>query len=330
MVSRQIRVLGFICLCLLSLSACGAQSDKSSSTSKPVAPAKQHPAQIASFDPCTLFSKDDVSHVLGGAVDVQPEFGSPMCTYKVHAGFQSPRAKGPKTADMMDPEQRRILVTVGNSDDARGYVDQDRLNTDKGIPTRIIQGVGSSAFSVPLKTGKAIIGSQGNTVYTITMIYPHMDATLMDNSLKTLAQDASRTIAANAPTLAAPAPHPCSMVNAQKASQLFQQPVKWFFTVNGTGAASCDYITTKGTPHRVEVISVNRADIAKELYNSVDRKLASDNKQTLKGIGDAALYDKRNSTWILKGDTVVHLIILGETSAEKMLLPLSKDVVKHF
>ncbi|GCE27438.1 hypothetical protein KDA_29220 [Dictyobacter alpinus] len=333
MLNRQIRITCLILFCILSLAACGgAQTEKSSSTTSKIESTKINPMQTTSFNPCTLISREDVGHILGGVVDVRPELSAPLCMYRVHpnADAQPPHAKGPKTADAMNPEQREVLVSVGTSDDASGYLNLDRTNAGKEAKTQVIKGIGTNAFSIPLSTGKAIVVSQGNTIYSITMIYPHMNASLLDTSLINLALSASHTITKNVRPLSVPNPHPCTLLSAQKASQLFQQPVKWYFSVNETGVASCDYISSQGTPHRVQIIAVNKPGVAKTLYNSVDHELESGQKQVLKGIGDAAFYDKQNATWILKGNTVVHLIIMGETPADKFLLPLSRDVVKHF
>jgi hypothetical protein len=120
-------------------------------------------------------------------------------------------------------------------------------------------------------------------------------------------------------------------LNAQDASQALQgKPVNWFFSVNNAGVASCDYISSQGPDHRIQVVSLTRPGVAKSLYQNARIAAGSNNKKDLKGVGDLAFEDGSTAIWVLKGSTFMHISFLGALPTNGLITTYAKKAVARF
>jgi hypothetical protein len=312
-------------LALLAVACYGCGMNSSPKTAAAVQTPVSQTAN-ASFDPCMLFPKDDAAHILGSSVDVQPEIMAPLCHYGVKASASKDKAT-PVPAGV----ENEILVAVGKSDDARSYINLDRTDAKKQSNVANVQGIGDEAFTIALSSGKAIVVAKGDTVYSITLIYPSMAKQLMQDNLLLLAKHAQQTIVGGVRTLATPHPDPCGLVTGQEARHMLaDQPIHSLTTLNSAGVASCDYISSQGTAHRVQVISLTRQGAARALYENASASIDAKSKKAVTGIGDQAFVAGENTIWVLKGNTFMHMSIQGTIPANDLITTYAKQAVTRF
>jgi len=313
-------------LSLVILLSCGCSID-GGKTSSVVQTSGSNVTNVtnASFDPCTLVSKDDAAHILGSSIDVEPEIMAPVCRY-------APRATPDKNVKASQAAAtNEILVSVGKSNNARSYFALDRTDAKKQSSVEDVKEVGDEAFTVTLDVEKAIVVGSGNIIYSIMIVDPHLAIKSMQTDLLLLAKHAQQTVLAGVRTLPIPHPDPCGLLNAQDASQVLQgKPVNWFFTVNNAGVASCDYISSQGPDHRIQVISLTRPGVAKSLYQNARMTAGSNNKLDLKGLGDLAFEDGSTAIWVLKGSTFMHISFLGAPPTNGLITTYAKKAVARF
>lgn len=310
-------------LSLVILLSCGCSIDGGKTSS--VVPTPGSKVTNASFDPCALFSQDDVAHILGASIDVEPEIMAPACRYAAKAK----PGKDVKASQAADTNE--ILVSVGKSNNARSYFALDRTGAKKQSSVEDVKGIGDEAFTVTLDVGKAIMVGSGNTVYSIMIVDPHLAIKSMQTDLLLLAKHAQQTVLAGVRTLPTPHPDPCGLLNTQDASQaLASKPVSWLFAVNNAGVASCDYISSQGADHRIQVISLTHPGVAKSLYQNARMTVGSNNKIDLKGVGDLAFKDGSSAIWVLKGSTFMHISFLGVLPTNGLITTYAKKAVARF
>ncbi|BCL81091.1 hypothetical protein ccbrp13_35560 [Ktedonobacteria bacterium brp13] len=310
-------------LSLVILLSCGCSIDGGKTSS--VVQTSGSNVTNASFDPCTLFSKNDAAHILGSPIDVEPEIMAPLCRYAVKAKS----GKNVKASQAVDANE--ILVSVGKSDNARSYFALDRTDAKTQSSVEDVKDIGDEAFTVSLDVGKAIVVGTGNTVYSIMIVYPHLATKSMQTDLLLLAKHAQQTVVAGVRTLPIPHPDPCGLLNTQDASQILEsKPVSWFFTVNNAGVASCNYISSQGAGHRIQVISLTRPGVATSLYQNARMTVSSNNKLDLKGVGDLAFEDGSTAIWVLKGNTFMHISFLGALPTNGLITMYAKKAVASF
>lgn len=314
-------------LALLAVACYGCGTNSGQKTAAAVQSPVSQTAN-ASFDPCMLFPKDDAAHILGSSVDVEPELMVPLCHYGVKASASASKEKATPVPAGVENE---IVVAVGKSDDARSYINLDRADAKKQSKVENVSGIGDEAFTIALSSGKAIVVTKGDTLYSITLIYPSMAKQQVQDNLLLLAKHAQQTIVGGVRTLAAPHPDPCNLITGQEARHMLaDQPIHSLSTFNGAGVASCDYISAQGTTHRVQVISLTRQGAARALFENASSSVDAKSKKTVTGIGDRAFVAGGNTIWVLKGNTFMHMSLQGTIPTNDLITTYAKQAVTRF
>ncbi|GCE13663.1 DUF3558 family protein [Tengunoibacter tsumagoiensis] len=300
-----------VCLAgCLALSACSGSGDQSATNSQPTKAPVQTSSLKSLYDPCVLFSKDDASQLLGGAAKVLPSFSGPLCTYR----------------NATPTDTKALFVSVGSSDDARGYFAMDRAQGKKDGSGQDLSGIGDAAFTVKLETGHSIIVLKDQTVYSITLIGSPLAADAQQSALTKLANTAAKTLATTTPTLPVTQSGACKLVTVQEANQTFQDTTtKWLQMANSAGVQECDYGTGASSPQRLQLFLTTNGDLTTQYFSATKKNL--EKPVDLKGIGDEAYSDGGQNIWVRKGQSYFHLSVLDPDVDESQLEQLARTAV---
>lgn len=317
-VSKGLITQACLCALLFVVAACGSTGTTTTTQSQQQPPLKQNQnaGLKATYDPCTLLSKGEVSQALQEPVDVRPDFAAPLCAY--HLSVTQNSTTPP-------PLGNELFVAVGTSNDAKSYFMSDK---NGGVTVQDVAGVGDDAFTVPLNNGASIVVLDHAFVYSITMLGRNLPKSTVQTTLQKLALSIAHTMLTSSPSLAVTQPAACQLITTQDAMQTLQnKPVQWLFTANDAGVDSCDYVSTLGVQKRVQVVETNNPNLAKNVFAGTTNNLQ--NKQNIPGIGDSAYYDGFNTLWVLKKSTTFHVTVSGTNQTKPTLEHLARLVNAH-